>query len=451
MTLRLPRLAALGLLLASCSGDVLTASGPRAGDFDDAQDPSAGDGDGDGQNGPVTSARVTLRRLTLSQYENSLSDLLGVSADLSRLSEIPPLNGLRAIGASSLALPERDVEVFDSLAETLSAQLFDDESARQSLVGCDAAQSACREEFVTRFGRRLFRRPLSDDERTRYLALLAEATEATEDGWLGLRVVMSALLQSPSFLYREETGEPSADDAKKRVLSGYELAARLSFFLWNSTPDDELLDAAESGLLDTSDGLTAQAERLLGSPKAAQASEELFSDYLRLDILDEMVKLPEAFPQATASLPQAMKRETLLTMRSFLFEQGGDFRSAFTRTETIANGELAALYGLDEPDDASAFTELSLPEDGARAGLLMQASFLASHSHPGASSATKRGKFVRENLLCQAMPPPPDDVDTSLPPPSEGAETARQRLTRHREDPACSGCHALMDPIGLAL
>jgi hypothetical protein len=399
--------------------------------------------------GRIELPHASLRRLTLSQYQNSLQDLLNVTPDISALTPVAPRNGLRAIAASSVALPQRDLESFGTLADSASAQVFGDVNARMKLVGCDASQSACADSFVAAFARRAFRRPLLPDESARYLALLRKATQQSGDGWLGLRVVTSALLQSPHFLYRSELGEADAADPARRKLSDYELAARLSFFLWNTTPDDALLAAADSGKLATAPGRSAEVQRLLASPRAAQAVEELFSDYLQLEALDALVKLPEVYPQATPSLAAAMKQETLLALRSALFERGGDFRDAFRSTKTFANAELAALYGLRAPS-GGAFAEVELPASGPRAGLLMQASFLAAHAHPSRSSPTRRGKFVRESLLCQSIPAPPDDVNTTLTDTST-AKTLREKLTAHRSDARCAGCHMLMDPIGLAL
>ncbi len=398
-----------------------------------------------------TPPAATLRRLTPAQYRNSVRDLVGIEPDVAALTSVPPLSGLQAIGASSVSLAELDLEAFEKLADGLSAQLFADPATRTKLVGCDAQDSACAEGFVTGLGRRAFRRPLFDDERTRYLALLHTATQMTGDGWLGLRVVSSALLQSPSFLYRVELGTPDPADTTRRVLDAYELASRLSFFLWNTTPDDALLDAAEAGALATSADVATQAQRLLDSPQAADAIEQLFADYLRLDALDTLVKLPEVYPAATATLPAAMKQETLRSLRTLLFERDGDFRDALTTRTTFVDAELAALYDLPEPTGTGlTLTEVTLPVDSPRAGLLMQASFLATHAHPGRTSPTKRGKFIRENLLCQAVPAPPPDVNTTLPDTSD-ARTLREKLTEHRANAACAGCHALMDPLGLAL
>ena len=421
--------------------------GPAAGD-DDAREPGGSASPG-GAAQAFEPPSPTLRRLTPAQYRNSVRDLLEVEPEVAALTAVPPLSGLSAIGASSVALAEVDLEHFERLAGELAARVFDDEAVRSKLVGCDAQQPACAEQFVTAFGRRAFRRPLADDERARYLALLRTATQMTGDGWLGLRVVSSAFLQSPAFLYRAELGEPSASGGAARRLTDHELASRLSFFLWNTTPDDALLDAADSGALQTTAGLLAQAERLLQSPRASAAIDELLADYLRLEALDGLVKLADVYPATSDTLAAAMKQETLLSLRTLVFERALDFRQAFTTTTTFVDRELAELYGVTPPASGG-FAEVTLPADGPRAGLLTHGSFLAAHAHPARTSPTRRGKFIRESLLCQAVPAPPPDVDTSLPDTSS-ARTLREKLTRHREDPACSGCHALMDPLGLSL
>jgi hypothetical protein len=452
------------LALAGCTGEI---EGRKIGDQGGASASGGGGaagviglpgtGGGAASNGgggasggqPTTLPEPRLRRLTISEYKSSVRDLIGVEADASALSVVPPLHGLRAIGASTVTLPPVDLEAFEQNADTWTATLFADPTARMKLVGCDGAQASCGEGFVATFGRRVFRRPLTPDESTRYLALLRTATTMTSDGWLGLRVVTSALLQSPSFLYRVEIGEPDPADPARRLLTPYELASRLSFFFWGTTPDDALLDAAQSGALATTQGIQEQAQRLLTSMRAADASRDLFADYLQLDELDTLAKLPELFPLASDALASAMKEETLRSLRTLLFEREGDFRTTFTTRTTFVNGDLAELYDVS-PRMGDAFAEIELPTDGARAGLLTQASFLALHSHPGRTSPTLRGKFIRENLLCQGIAPPPPGVDTQLPDTAD-AKTMRERLTRHREDPTCAGCHSLTDPIGLAL
>ena len=250
----------------------------------------------------------------------------------------------------------------------------------------------------------------------------------------------------PRFLYRVELGDD--DGAGGRTLTAIERASRLSFMIWNTIPDDMLLAAAESGALDTPAGLRAEAERLLDDDRARVGIRTFFTELLQLDLLDSLSKDPLVIPQASPELGPAARAETLAVLEAIVFDEDGDFRSALTTRNTFIERRLAAIYGVPAPSvEEAAWTVL--PADNGRRGILGHASFLMLNAHNSTSSATLRGKFVRERLLCQLMPPPPADVDTSIPEPDASAPTLRDRVEVHLEDPSCSGCHQLMDPIGL--
>jgi hypothetical protein len=238
----------------------------------------------------------------------------------------------------------------------------------------------------------------------------------------------------------------------RRILNGYELATRLSFFLWNTTPDDELLDSAASGELASDAGVRAAANRLLGSPRAQVAVESFFRELLRLDDLDDLPQLPTVFPSMSATLGPAMRSETLKMVSDIVMTRDADYRELFDSKTTFVNDELAKLYGLPAPAGHD-FAKATLPDSGMRAGFLGQASFLALNAHADSTSPTRRGKFIREVLLCQAIPPPPPNVDTTLPtdPPGTTPLTMRQKLEKHRSEATCATCHKVMDPIGLGL
>jgi hypothetical protein len=263
---------------------------------------------------------------------------------------------------------------------------------------------------------------------------------------------VAGILQSPHFLYREELGTPDAANPARRSFNGFEIATRLSYFAWSTTPDDQLLDAAANGTLATEAGLKAQAERLIASPRARAATETLFTELLRLADLDDLPQLPGVFPQVSATLGASMRAETLRVLEDIAWNGDGDFRNVFETRTTFINAELAKLYGVPAPA-GTGFVSTTLPSDGMRLGLLGQGSFLALNAHADSTSPTLRGKFIREVLLCQAIPPPPPDVDTTLPPNPTGTAglTMRQRLEKHRAQPTCASCHRTMDPIGLGL
>lgn len=400
-------------------------------------------------------APATLRRLTLEQYANTVRDLLGANITLpTDLEPDTSLNGFASIGAARTAFSPRAIEQLETAALSLSQQALADPTMRAALVSCTpsaAVDDACARRVVTSFGRRAWRRPLTTDEVNRYTAVAAQASTALMDFWNGLRFAVAGILQSPHFLYREELGTASAATPSQRAFSGFEIATRLSYFAWGTTPDDQLLTAAEAGTLAGDAGLREQAERLVASPRAHAATEIFFNELFHLADLDDLPQLASVYPQVSATLGASMRGETLRVLEDLAWNGDGDFRGVFETRATFVNAELAKLYGLPAPAGTT-FVKITLPSDGMRLGLLGQGSFLALNAHADSTSPTRRGKFIREVLLCQAIPPPPPDVDTTLPPNSGSAGlTMRQRLEKHRTQTACASCHQRMDPIGLGL
>ena len=406
-------------------------------------------------NDAFTPAPSTLRRLTVAQYQNSVRDLLGDTIT------VPPdlepdtvFSGFATIGAAQdRALAARDRAVRDERA-LLAHEALADGARRTALVTCTPAgptDDACARTVVAALGRRAFRRPLADDEVTRYASIATLSAQKLSDFHAGLEYAIAGLLQSPHFLYREEIGTPDPADPSRRVFDRYELATRLSFFLWNSPPDDVLLDAAAAGLLGTEEGLLGQAARLLDAPRALRVVETFFGELLHLADLDDLPQPPGLFPLVTPTLGPSMRQETLRTIEDIV-SRDADFRELFDGETAFVNSELATLYGLPAPSGGD-FTKVALPKQGMRSGLLGQGSFLALNAHADSTSPTRRGKFIREVLLCQAIPPPPPNVKTTLPedPAGQAPRTMRQKLAQHRSVAACASCHARMDPIGLGL
>jgi hypothetical protein len=388
---------------------------------------------------------AALKRLTKEQYENSLRDVLG--ADLALPSAVEPdiaAAGLLAVGASRTTISGWGVEQYEAAAFSIAAQVMDDEARRASLVPCQPAavtDDECSRAFITQLGLRLWRRPLLAEEIDGLVAIARDAATTLDDFYDGLEFALAGLLQSPHFLYRAELGSSGSYD-------DFELATRLSYFLWNTTPDDELLTAAEAGELATEEGLARQAERLIGSDRARQGVRRFFTDLWRLYRLDQLNKDPTLFPHFNTDLGEFAREETLLGIEHLVFELDGDYRDLFSTGDTFVNRHLAALYGVRAPA-RDGFGMVSLSREGGRRGFLGQVSFLALNSHPAASSAVLRGHFVRTVLLCHAIPPPPVNLNTALPEPTETARTLRERNVIHLENPSCAGCHSRMDPIGL--
>jgi hypothetical protein len=387
-------------------------------------------------------------RLTRAQYVNSVRDLVGAVEVPTDLEDDTPLHGFASIGASEVTISPRAVEQYEAAAHALAQQVFAAER-RVEFTGCEAPDAACGRAFLARFGRQAWRRPLTDAELAVFADLFEQLATDLQNRWQALQFVTAGLLQSPDFLFRVEQGEAHATG---RRYTNYEMAARLSYLLWNSTPDDALLDAAERGELTQDAGLQAQAERLLADPRARDTVRRYFGEYFNLQRLDHLEKDRDLFPQMSETLGAAMRGEIERVIDNLIFEEDADLRDLLTTRETFVTSELAALYNLPAVEETG-FVPVELPEDGPRAGLMAMGGILALNAHNTVTSPTHRGKFIQNMLLCFDVPPPPPGVVTSLEeiPDDDTPITTRQKLARHAEDPACAGCHLLMDPMGLPL
>lgn len=444
---RVRRLAGVALVasasLAACQGVLVESAGSDGGPGTTSREPLEGPSAG-------------LRRLTVSEYRSTVRDLLGVEAPASdQFQPDTPVAGFASIGATRVAYSAPQVERFEQVAYDVAQRVFDDGTRRAELVGCEpsSVSDPCVREFLTRFARQAFRRPATEEEVDVYAGLVT-STSADAEVWTGLAYAVAAILQSPYVVYRVELGdEGTEDDAQKgRSLTAFEVATRLSYLVTGSTPDQELLDAVESGALDTDEGLMEQLERLLESPHVESALMRYLEEQLELDHVSKVNKLPAAFPEFSPELAEAMKHEMYEVVRDVALERPDDLLTLLSRRDTVVNGPLAELYGLPAPPSPDEWVSVTLPEDGPRAGFLGFAGFLASHAGASETSVTKRGFFVVSKLLCREIPAPPPGIVTVLPEPPEGEHvTMRERVEMHMSDPACRGCHLLMDPPGLAL
>ncbi len=386
----------------------------------------------------ATPSPPRLRRLTEQQYLASVASLLGPDVVLTLpLEPDAPVNGLDSVGAATLVLSPLGVERYEAAAYSLA-----DQRVALGLDGwlpCDTTDAACVDEQIGALGRLAYRRALTPDEHGALVALYADvaAVDGSDQGW---RDVLAALLQSPWFLYRVEVGDGGQ-------LTDSEWAVRASFVLWGQPPDDALLDAVEAGRAAPS-VRAALVDDMLADPRLAQGVRAWVTEWWHLSALDSVDKDPLVFPSAHPDLWPAAKEETLWLVATLALEDA-DWRDMLTTRRTAIDPRLAALYGVPAPSLAG-LAETTLPADSPRVGVLGHASFLASHAHATRTSATGRGLFVRSAMLCQSVPEPPADVDTSIPEPDSTSPTLRDRLQVHLEDPACSTCHLLTDPIGLA-
>lgn len=373
---------------------------------------------------------VALRRLTHSQYNNTVRDLLG---DRSLpATQFPPedfVNGFKnQYTAQNLSPLLQDA--YSTAAEKLARRALQ----RDDLIPCRPS-AACRTQFIQSFGLKAFRRPLEPAELRRYEAIF----QKPGDFKAGAQLVIEVMLQSPNFLFRLE-------DTDKSKWRSYAAASRLSYALWDTMPTDELLAAAGRGELNTPEAIRRTARRMLDDPRAKESLDEFTSQWLRFDRGATTTKERRSFPQFNPAVAQAMTEEARRFVSDLVWNDR-NFTELFTAEHGYMNGDLARIYKVEPP--ANDFDKVPFPADSERAGLLGQALFLAASAKPDDTSPTARGLFVREQFLCQHVPDPPPGVNTNLPPVSEGKPmTNRDRLAAHTTNKSCASCHNLVDPIG---
>ena len=409
---------------------------------------------------PVTiGGAPEMRRLTESQYRNIIADVFGGDIIVGgRFDPTLRTNGLIAIGASAVSITPSAFERYDDLARSIASQVLD-ETHRDEFVPCkpaavNAADDKCATQFFTKVGRLLYRRPQTKGEIANEVKIANEATSTVTDFYRGLGSGLVAMLETPAFLYIADHVEKDPDHDGAYRLDAFSRAARLSFFLWNTTPDNELLRAAEKGELDSRKGLAKQVDRMMASPRLVSGTKAFFNDMLALDDTDTLQKDTQIYPTFGASVADDSREQTLRTITDLLIDKHGDYRDIFTTRETFLSGPLGLVYKVpvETPDRWTRY-EFSPTENPERVGIQSQINFQALHAHPGSSSPTIRGRAIREILLCQKIPDPPGNVDFSLFSDAHNAtfKTARERLKAHSTVATCAGCHKLMDPIGLAL
>jgi len=389
----------------------------------------------------VNVGATPLQRLARGHYVNSIRDLLKVTVAKDSLPEDEKVGAFD--GNTVAPVTDLLVEGYMSAAESAAKAAL---PQIEKLVVCDRTKlgdAACAAQFIEQFGQRVYRRPLKSEERASYVAQF--------DAYKGkgypaaLRVIVQTMLQSPNFLYRVEL-TPVQPGAEVTTLDAYELASRLSFFLVSTTPDTELLEAAKTGELLAADGLTKQVQRLIDDPRLSETIDSFHLQWLDIDKVDTLSRDPALFPMFTPEIGAAMRKETLRFVNYVLREDDGTLDTLFTATYSFPEGPLLDLYGLDA---AAAKTGGPVELDPSqRAGLLTQPAFLASHSYYGQTSPVLRGKTVIRNVLCQTMPDPPPNVNTT-PPASTPDATTREKLIEHTSNPSCAACHKRIDGIGL--
>jgi Protein of unknown function (DUF1592)/Protein of unknown function (DUF1588)/Protein of unknown function (DUF1595)/Protein of unknown function (DUF1585)/Protein of unknown function (DUF1587) len=395
---------------------------------------------------------VSMRRLTEEQYRNSIADIFGADVKVNGPFEriVRPDQGLVATGASRSAISPTGFAEYSAAALSIADQVLQ-RRHRGAFVPCGPSDATtwnahCAAAVYRRIGRYLFRRPLTNEELETYVSAAETGAGTTHDYYTGLKLGLVAMLVSPQFLYRVDVARRDGE------LDAYSKASRLSFLLWDTTPDNVLLTAAVRGDLDNPKRLSAQVDRLLRSPRFEAGARAFYSDFLGLEQLTKMAKDPLVYPRFNSNVAMELPEQLLRTVVDITVTKDEPYPRLFTSRETFMTRRLALIYAVPVAK-MEGWQRYEFATDDRRAGILGQAAFLALYSHEGRSSPTLRGKAIREVLMCQAVPPPPANVNFSIVNDvnNPALKTARGRLTAHRTDPVCAGCHRIMDPIGLSL
>ncbi len=418
-------------------------------------------GCGDEAEAPSTPAVVgpaPLRRMSNSEYLNALHDLFPELAPA--LPTLPNDADVAGFENAAEAQQPSDVRIarFESIANLYAEGATRDTAAVGAVVGCaewstPTRATECANQFIDRAGLRLFRRPLAPEERDRF-ALRFQGWKASIDFEAAVRLTLSAMLQSPQFLYRPEPPPAlsnTGSNTKVVAVEPYAMASRLSFFLWESVPDDVLLAAASRDELRTEAQLRAQAERMLADARARRVLWSFHRQWLGLDRIlgdEHAFRTPQIDPGWTRATPAAASTESRLFVENVL-SGNGTLRDLLTSRRAWVNGDMARIYGASPPQDPNAWQEVEL-RAGERGGIVTRVAFLAGLSHRGGTSPPIRGNGIQLRFLCRLPTSPPPGVDLSMPvaDPKDGPKTNRTLFEERTAPATCMGCHRGLNGFG---
>ncbi len=381
-----------------------------------------------------------IRRLTRTEYDNTVRDLIGEDKKLAKAFPGEELQHSFDNSAELRSVSDVLAEHYNTAAKEVGRAVV---AKLDTFLACDSAKNedACLDQFLGGFAQRVWRRPLEASERE-------DLKKAFKAGRLstfaeGIDAVVRVMILSPQFMYRIERGVPVPGTNYER-LGHWDMASRLSYLLWGTMPDAELFSAAQAGKLGTRDEIADQAKRMLADPRAGAMVTNFASQWLHLRDLADAAKETEIYPNWKDEFLELFRLETEHFVTA-VWKDDAKLGSLLSSTSTMVNGPLAAFYGI-KGITGDTFQKVAL--DGTqRAGLMTHASLLSAKSGPDQSSPILRGVFVREQMFCQPLPQPPVTVDAN-PPMLNPAMTTKERFAAHRNDPSCESCHKLIDPIG---
>lgn len=387
---------------------------------------------------PSVTLGTPLRLLTRAEYDLTVRDLLGATNRPSRDFPREPLAHGLDNDAVLNQVSGAHVSAYLDAAEFLAKDTL--VNRRSTVVPCGSNDQACGELFIATTGLKAFRRPLNAEERAN-LNTLFTSINAMEGFDGAIEVTLQSMLQSPQFLYRDEQALGPVP-MPVVTLVGFELASRLSYFLWGTMPDEQLLEAAANGTLDTPEGLEREAKRMLADGRSADGMMRFFSQWLYLDGVENTEKNPAVYPQFSHALATAWRTSLELFVKDVLAREGT--LSALLTSNVMYTNDAMSMYGPSAP--SATFLRNEMPGT-QRKGLLTQPGFLAFKAMPDGSSPVRRGMFVLDQLMCEVPPPPPAGANITPPAPSV-SNTTRERFAAHSQSEGCIGCHRFIDPVG---
>lgn len=421
------------------------ASGGDAGPVEDGGGDE--DGDSEGPEGGEEREPITMRRLTRFEYDNTVLALLGDDSEPAQV--FPPEERVDAFdnNATALTFPPVMAEQAMSTGRRLADRIAVD---LESWVPCGTQDLDCGRQFIEDLGSRAWRRPMEDDEIERLIDVFAHGMQS-EGFERGVQMAAHAILISAPFFYRVERGDGQAVEGKPGLMrpSSWEMASRLSYLLWGEPPDETLWQAAEADALREPAQIQAQVDRLIADPRARRAVARFHLLWLGLEPVDSIAKDPERFVDWSPDLPKSFRAELDAFVDDVFWSPGGSIEQLLTASHSFVDGPLAAFYGLEGGAPGGEQLVRVQLDPSRRAGLLTRPGLLALHAGFDQTSPTHRGLLVRQQLLCDVMPPPPPEVDDTPTEPTDD-QTTRGRVEEHTSNETCAPCHSLIDPIGFA-
>lgn len=432
-------------------GSSASMGGPTEGDTEGGSE-SEGGTDGPVNTDELPAPTTRFFRLTHAQWENTVADLFYLDdwTGFSSNFRADPLTGgyLFSNSAASLEVDQALWGGYQRAAADVAAMITADPALLATVLPVDGGDDAARgEAFVREFGRRAFRRPLTEEEIVAYNARFAGASDLYEevDGFeAGVRLIIETMLQSPHFIYRVESSEDS--DGEVIELSSFEVASRMSYFFWDSMPDDDLLDLADEDALSSNAMVEEQARRLLDDPRAAEVIESFHDTIFEGEKMENAAPSASTYPNVPETFGELAREEFHHFVDDVVRTREGGIRELLTSNRAFVNADLAAVYGVDGSFGAE-FEAVEL-DPSQRRGIFTQVGFLAANASSVNPDPIHRGKFLAERVVCAELPAPPDMIP---PLPDISGETNRESIEQLTEQPgtACAGCHTtLINPYG---